>query len=289
MTTSSAAARSDRQIRRWRQYLADERAEAAVYRELAERRTGEEREILLALADAERRHESHWLDLLGDDAGPPRRSSVRTRLLVFLAAHFGTVFVLALMQRAEGRSPYEDDADATDRWPPTSGSTARCCAGWRPAAASSCPAPSGRRCSAPTTAWSATSRWCSASARPACRHPHRPVHRHRRPAGRRAVDGRGGVRLGAVPARAAAVDPARPGVAVRPAASRRGRQRAGPGLPGPRHGPDRGRGSTPRRCWPPCTWTPTRRPGRRRRPARGGRHRPGARRSRASASSPPAR
>ena len=102
------------QIRRWREYLADERAEAAGYRQLAERRSGEEREILLGLADAEKRHESHWLELLGDDVGPPRRSSLRTRLLVFLAAHFGGVFVLAMMQRAEGRSPYEADADATD-------------------------------------------------------------------------------------------------------------------------------------------------------------------------------
>jgi vacuolar iron transporter family protein len=103
------------QIRRWRQYLADERSEAAGYRRLAGRRTGEERDILLALADAEKRHESHWLELLGDDIGPPRRSSLGTRLLVFLAAHFGGVFVLALMQRAEGRSPYETDVDATDR------------------------------------------------------------------------------------------------------------------------------------------------------------------------------
>ena len=39
-------------IRRWRRYLAAERAEAAVYRDLASRRTGEERDILLALADA---------------------------------------------------------------------------------------------------------------------------------------------------------------------------------------------------------------------------------------------
>jgi VIT1/CCC1 family predicted Fe2+/Mn2+ transporter len=54
-------------IRRWRKYLANERAEAAVYRDLASRREGEEREILLALA-----------------------------------------------QRAEGRSPYEADSDATD-------------------------------------------------------------------------------------------------------------------------------------------------------------------------------
>ncbi len=113
VTTSPAPRRTARQIRRWREYLADERTESASYRELGERRTGEEREILLALADAEKRHESHWLELLGDDAEPPPRSSLRTRLLVLLARHFGTVFVLALMQRAEGRSPYETDADAS--------------------------------------------------------------------------------------------------------------------------------------------------------------------------------
>ena len=110
--TASSTRTPDR-IRRWRRYLADERSEAAGYRRLAERRAGEEREILIALADAEMRHEQHWLALLGDDVGPPRRSSIRTRLLVFLAAHFGSVFVLALMQRAEGRSPYESDVDAT--------------------------------------------------------------------------------------------------------------------------------------------------------------------------------
>ena len=70
---------------------------------------------MLRLAEAEKRHESHWLELLGNDVGPPRRSSVRTRLLVFLATHFGGLFVLALMQRAEGRSPYESDSHATDR------------------------------------------------------------------------------------------------------------------------------------------------------------------------------
>ena len=110
---TAARGRTPGQIRRWRQYLADERAEATGYRELGERRTGEERAILLALADAEKRHESHWLELLGEDAGPPRRGSLRTRLLVFLARNFGTVFVLALMQRAEGRSPYDTDADAS--------------------------------------------------------------------------------------------------------------------------------------------------------------------------------
>lgn len=100
------------QVRRWRKYLAAERAEAATYRDLARRRSGEEREILLALADAEGRHEQHWLDLLGDQAGDPRRD-LRTVVLGFLARRFGSVFVLALAQRAEARSPYDDDVDAT--------------------------------------------------------------------------------------------------------------------------------------------------------------------------------
>jgi len=100
-------------IRRWRKYLADERAEAAVYRDLAGRRTGEEREILLALAEAEARHEAHWLALLGDQVGRPQRGEIRTRTLGWLARRFGSVFVLALAQRAEARSPYEGDVDAT--------------------------------------------------------------------------------------------------------------------------------------------------------------------------------
>ncbi len=100
-------------IRRWRRYLADERAEAAVYRDLAGRRTGEEQEILLALAEAEGRHEQHWLTLLGEHVGRPLRGDIRTRILGFLARRFGSVFVLALAQRAEARSPYATDADAT--------------------------------------------------------------------------------------------------------------------------------------------------------------------------------
>ncbi|MFG1932151.1 VIT1/CCC1 family protein [Mycobacterium sp. NPDC048908] len=103
----------DSDLQRWRQHLANERAEAAVYRSLAQRRTGEEREILLSLAEAERRHETHWLNLLGDQVGKPRRADLRTRLLGFLARHFGSVFVLALAQRAEDRSTYATDVDAT--------------------------------------------------------------------------------------------------------------------------------------------------------------------------------
>ena len=105
---------STRDIRRWRQYLADEQAEAAVYRDLANRRAGEERQILLALAEAEGRHEEHWRQLLGSDIGSPRRGALRTRFLALLARRFGSVFVLALAQRAEGRSPYDADADATN-------------------------------------------------------------------------------------------------------------------------------------------------------------------------------
>jgi VIT1/CCC1 family predicted Fe2+/Mn2+ transporter len=100
-------------VRRWRQYLADEKAEAAIYRALAARREGEEREILLGLADAERRHEAHWTALLGDDVGRPVAPSVRSQILGFLARHFGSVFVLAMAQRAESRSPYADDPFAT--------------------------------------------------------------------------------------------------------------------------------------------------------------------------------
>ncbi|MBK4348285.1 VIT1/CCC1 transporter family protein [Lacisediminihabitans sp. G11-30] len=84
-----------------------------MYRDLAARREGEEREILLALAEAEGRHEEHWRELLGDQLGKPRKGDIRTRLLGFLARRFGSVFVLALAQRAEARSPYESDSDAT--------------------------------------------------------------------------------------------------------------------------------------------------------------------------------
>ncbi len=100
-------------LRRWRRRLADEHAEAELYRSLAGRRTGEDREILLAIADAEARHAAHWEGLLGADVGRPQRSSLRTRTLIALARRFGSVFVLALVQQAESRTPYADDDDAT--------------------------------------------------------------------------------------------------------------------------------------------------------------------------------
>jgi len=101
-------------IRRWRRYLADERAEARLYTELAARSSGEQRAVLRGLAEAEGRHEAHWLELLGDDVGAPLRTDLRTATLILLARHFGSLFVLVLAQRAEGRSPYATDADATE-------------------------------------------------------------------------------------------------------------------------------------------------------------------------------
>lgn len=103
------------QIERWRRYLANERAEAEVYRELAKKRTGEEHDILLKLAEAESRHEAHWRKKLGSAEGTPQRPDLQTRILGVLAKRFGSVFSLALMQSAESRSPYTFDNDATDQ------------------------------------------------------------------------------------------------------------------------------------------------------------------------------
>lgn len=113
MTAPAAAAPTSADRRRWARYLVEERAEGLVYQKLAARRTGEEREILLRLADAERRHEQHWLDLLG---GEPRRlpqPGIRSRLLGWMAGRFGSIFVLALAQSAEARSPYDSEQYAT--------------------------------------------------------------------------------------------------------------------------------------------------------------------------------
>ncbi|QCB28951.1 VIT1/CCC1 transporter family protein [Corynebacterium endometrii] len=104
-----------KQIQRWRQYLANERAEAAVYRELARKKEGEERQILLELADSESRHEEYWREKLGDEVGAPLRADLNTRMLGFMARHFGSVFALALMQSAEARSPYWEDEDASEQ------------------------------------------------------------------------------------------------------------------------------------------------------------------------------
>lgn len=109
----SAPTPSRTDVRKWRRYLAEERAEAAVYRVLADRKDGEERDILNELATAEQRHAEHWERLLGPKVGLPLRPSLRSRMLTWLAGRFGSVFVLALAQRAESRSAYATDDHAT--------------------------------------------------------------------------------------------------------------------------------------------------------------------------------
>lgn len=104
-----------KQIARWRQYLANERAEGAVYRELARKKTGEEREILLAIAESEARHEAYWRNRLGEYVGLPRKASLGTRMMAWMARRFGSVFVLALMQSAESRNEYIKDNDASEQ------------------------------------------------------------------------------------------------------------------------------------------------------------------------------
>ena len=106
-----AAGPTKSQIRRWRRYLADEIAEGQIYRDLAARTKRPERDILLGLADAEDRHAQHWRDLLGEHASVRRRPSLHRALLRFLARMFGSVFVLALMQRAESNTPYKHDSE----------------------------------------------------------------------------------------------------------------------------------------------------------------------------------
>lgn len=108
------AAPSPARVRRWRRLLADEREAALVYHELALRREGEEREILLGLAEAEERHAAYWERRLGDRAGPPRRATLRARLVGVLARRFGWVFVLALIEQAERRSLADPDADVPE-------------------------------------------------------------------------------------------------------------------------------------------------------------------------------
>lgn len=102
---------SKSQIRRWRRYLADEIAEGQIYRDLAKRSDKPEKDILLGLADAEDRHAQHWRVLLGEHAETRRRPSLHRALLRALARMFGSVFVLALMQRSESNTPYKTDSE----------------------------------------------------------------------------------------------------------------------------------------------------------------------------------
>lgn len=97
---------------RYRRRLAQEQHAAAVYRALAAKRTGEDREILLALARAEERHAAHWSAMLHPEE-PAASPGWRTRLFGWLARRLGSLVVLGLVQRAEAAGDYDADAEAT--------------------------------------------------------------------------------------------------------------------------------------------------------------------------------
>ena len=98
---------------RYRRRLAQEQHAAAVYRALAAKRAGEDREILLALARAEERHAAHWSAKLQPEGPAAGQPGWRTRLFGWLARRLGSLVVLGLVQRAEAAGDYDADADAT--------------------------------------------------------------------------------------------------------------------------------------------------------------------------------
>jgi vacuolar iron transporter family protein len=93
--------------------LAKEQDAASVYQALAQRREGEEREILLALARAEERHAAHWAAKLDPSERRPRPPKLRARMLGWLASRLGPLVVLGLVQRTEAAGDYDRDPEAT--------------------------------------------------------------------------------------------------------------------------------------------------------------------------------
>ncbi len=90
----------------FREHWAAEMDGAALYRALADRSAGEQREIFLELAKAEERHARHWADKLVElgepEPGPgDHRLGARTRLVIWLTRRFGARAVLPIVERAE--------------------------------------------------------------------------------------------------------------------------------------------------------------------------------------------
>jgi VIT1/CCC1 family predicted Fe2+/Mn2+ transporter len=98
---------------RYQRRLAKEQGAASVYLALAQRREGEEREILLALARAEERHAAHWAAKLHPSERTPRPPRLRARMLGWLASRLGPLVVLGMVQRAEAAGDYDRDPEAT--------------------------------------------------------------------------------------------------------------------------------------------------------------------------------
>ena len=90
----------------WDEHYRDERDAAFLYRALAAVETNPERkELFEKLALVEDRHAERWETLFADSGRPlPQYSTAqRTRLLAWVAKHFGTSPILPLMLAEEGR------------------------------------------------------------------------------------------------------------------------------------------------------------------------------------------
>jgi vacuolar iron transporter family protein len=116
----ASQAQSRSKARQFREHWADEMDGAALYRALAERAQGEQREIFLELASAEERHARHWARKLVELGEPePRaadhRQSFKTRLIGWLARRFGPRALLPIVERAEitDAGHYDNVPDAT--------------------------------------------------------------------------------------------------------------------------------------------------------------------------------
>jgi vacuolar iron transporter family protein len=114
------ASTTQSKAREFREHWVDEMNGAAMYRALAERARGEQREIFLELADAEERHARHWAGKLVELGGPEPlpgdyRRDLRTTLISWLARRFGPGAVLPIVERAEiaDAGHYDGVADAT--------------------------------------------------------------------------------------------------------------------------------------------------------------------------------
>jgi vacuolar iron transporter family protein len=109
--------------KRYRQYVRDELAAAAVYRAMAEQTDEQTRRVLLGLADAEQRHAAHWADRL-EELGATRPDlreggggGLRARLLTLLARRFGAHAVAPLLERHEANElgRYDREPDASEQ------------------------------------------------------------------------------------------------------------------------------------------------------------------------------
>ena len=90
----------------WDEHYRDERDAAFLYRALAAVEPNRDRkELFEKLAVVEDRHAERWRQLFAESGRPlpPYTTAARTRLLAWVARHFGTSVILPLMLAEEGR------------------------------------------------------------------------------------------------------------------------------------------------------------------------------------------